>query len=125
MTFHIFGKLSSISLATRRPDYCHNCSQSRNHLNRTYLTKCSTPKDPQKPDLMTQSKEIQEQRRNKVIEISQSGKGHKAISKDVRLQRSPMRAIIHKWRQHGTVMKSVTFIKRFSQTSHKALYTKC
>ncbi len=31
--------LSSVSLATPRPDYCHTCSQSRNHLNRTCLTK--------------------------------------------------------------------------------------
>ncbi len=36
--------LSSVSLATSRPDYCHTCSQSRNHLNRTCLTKWSRPK---------------------------------------------------------------------------------
>ncbi len=30
--------LSSVSLATSRPDYCHTCSQSRNHLSRTCLT---------------------------------------------------------------------------------------
>ncbi|KAF4073169.1 hypothetical protein AMELA_G00255770 [Ameiurus melas] len=30
--------LSSISLATPRPDYCHTCSQSRHHLNRSCLT---------------------------------------------------------------------------------------
>ncbi len=40
--------LSLVSLATPRPDYCHTCSQSRNHLNRTCLTKWSRPKDPQK-----------------------------------------------------------------------------
>ncbi len=73
--------LSSVSLATPRPDYCHTCSQSRNHLNRTCLTKWSRPKDPQKLHIMLRSKEIQEQMRKKVIEIYQSGKGYKAISK--------------------------------------------
>ncbi len=66
--------LSSVSLATSRPDYCHTCSQSRNHLNRTCLTKWSRPKDPQKLHIMLRSKEIQEQMRKKVIEIYQSGK---------------------------------------------------
>ncbi len=67
--------LSSVSLATPRPDYCHTCSQSRNHINRTSLTKWSRPKDPQKLQIMLRSKEIQEQMRKKVIEIYQSGKG--------------------------------------------------
>ena len=75
--YHIFGKLSSISLATPRPDYCHTCSQSRNHLNRTCLTKWSRPKDPQKPDILLRSKEIHKQMWNN------SGKGYKAISKAV------------------------------------------
>ncbi len=96
--------LSSVSLATSRPDYCHTCSQSRNHLNRTCLTKWSRPKDPQKLHIMLTSKEIQEQMRKKVIEIYQSGKGYKAISKALGLQRTTVRAIIHKWRKHGTVV---------------------
>ncbi len=96
--------LSLVSLATPRPDYCHTCSQSRNHLNRTCLTKWSRPKDPQKLHIMLRSKEIQEQMRKKVIEIYQSGKGYKAISKALGLQRTTVRAIIHKWRKHGTVV---------------------
>ena len=35
---------------------------------------------------MSRSKEIQEQMRNKVIDIYQSGKGYKAISKALGLQ---------------------------------------
>ncbi len=96
--------LSSVSLATSRPDYCHTCSQSRNHLNRTCLTKWSRPKDPQKLHIMLRSKEIQEQMRKKVIEIYQSGKGYKAISKALGLQRTTVRAIIHKWWKHGTMV---------------------
>ncbi len=42
--------------------------------------------------------------RKKVIEIYQSGKGYKAISKALGLQRTTVRAIIHKWRKHGTVV---------------------
>ncbi len=53
---------------------------------------------------MLRSKEIQEQMRKKVIEIYQSGKGYKAISKVLGLQRTTVRAIIHKWRKHGTVV---------------------
>ncbi|KAK3515289.1 hypothetical protein QTP70_013482 [Hemibagrus guttatus] len=41
--------------------------------------------------------------RKKVIEIYQSGKGYKAISKALELPRTTMRAIIYKWRKHGTV----------------------
>ncbi|KAK3553721.1 hypothetical protein QTP70_007583 [Hemibagrus guttatus] len=41
--------------------------------------------------------------RKKVIEIYQSGKGYKAISKALGLPRSTVRAIIYKWRKHGTV----------------------
>uniref|UniRef100_A0A8C6VVE8 Transposase Tc1-like domain-containing protein n=1 Tax=Nothobranchius furzeri TaxID=105023 RepID=A0A8C6VVE8_NOTFU len=61
---------------------------------------------------MPRSKEIQEQMRTKVIEIyqsikalfiNQSGKGYKAISKALGLQRTTVRAIIHKWQQHGRV----------------------
>ncbi len=42
--------------------------------------------------------------RKKVIEIYQSGKGYKAIYKALGLQRTTVRAIIHKWRKHGTVV---------------------
>ena len=41
---------------------------------------------------------------NKVIDIHQSRKGYKAISKALGLQLTPVRAIIHKWREHGTVV---------------------
>ncbi|KAK3565618.1 hypothetical protein QTP86_012948 [Hemibagrus guttatus] len=41
--------------------------------------------------------------RKNVIEIYQSGKGYKAISKALGLPRTTVRAIIYKWRKHGTV----------------------
>ncbi|KAK3542248.1 hypothetical protein QTP86_021468 [Hemibagrus guttatus] len=41
--------------------------------------------------------------RKKVIEIYQSGKGYKAISKTLGLPRTTVRAIIYKWQKHGTV----------------------
>ncbi|KAK3506739.1 hypothetical protein QTP70_021775 [Hemibagrus guttatus] len=41
--------------------------------------------------------------RKKVIELYQSGKGYKAISKALGLPRTTVKAIIHKWRKHGTV----------------------
>ncbi|KAF7663510.1 hypothetical protein LDENG_00208850, partial [Lucifuga dentata] len=53
---------------------------------------------------MPRSEEIQEQMRNKVIDIYQYGKGYKAISEALGLQRTTVRAIIHKWRKHGTVV---------------------
>ncbi|KAK3523620.1 hypothetical protein QTP70_002743 [Hemibagrus guttatus] len=52
---------------------------------------------------MPRSKEIQKEMREKVIEIYQSGKGYKAISKALGLPRTTVRAIIYKWRKHGTV----------------------
>ncbi|KAK3550047.1 hypothetical protein QTP86_019146 [Hemibagrus guttatus] len=52
---------------------------------------------------MPRSKEIRKQMRKKVIEIYQSGKGYKAISKALGLPRTTVRAIIYKWRKHGTV----------------------
>ncbi|KAK3574432.1 hypothetical protein QTP86_006602 [Hemibagrus guttatus] len=52
---------------------------------------------------MPRSKEIQKQMREKVIEIYQSGKGYKAISKALGLPRTTVRAIIYKWRKHGIV----------------------
>ncbi len=53
---------------------------------------------------MLQSKEIQEQMRNKIVDMYQSGKGYKAISKALGFQRTTVRAIIHKWRKLGTVV---------------------
>ncbi len=53
---------------------------------------------------MPWSKEIQEQMRNKIVDMYQSGKGYKAISKASGLQRTTVRAIIHKWRKLGTVV---------------------
>ncbi len=53
---------------------------------------------------MLRSKEIQEQMRNKIVDIYQSRKGYKAISKALGLQRTTIRAIIHKWRKFGTVV---------------------
>ena len=53
---------------------------------------------------MPRSKEIQGQMRKRVIEIYQSGKGYKSISKSLGLQRTTVRAIFHKRRKHGTVV---------------------
>ncbi len=53
---------------------------------------------------MLRSQEIQEQMRNKIVDMYQSGKGYKAISKALGLQRTTVRAIIHKWRKLGTVV---------------------
>ncbi len=48
---------------------------------------------------MPRSKEIQEQMRNKIVDMYQSGKGYEGISKALGLQRTMVRAIIHKWRK--------------------------
>ncbi len=77
--------LPNRGLITARPD------ELRNHLNRTGLTKWSMVKHN-----MPRSKEIQEQMRNKTVDMYQSGKGYKAISKPLGLQRTMVRAIIHK-----------------------------
>ncbi len=53
---------------------------------------------------MLRSKEIQEQMRNKIVDMYQSGNGYKAISKALGLQQTMVRAIIHKWRKLGTVV---------------------
>ncbi|KAG5841945.1 hypothetical protein ANANG_G00172420 [Anguilla anguilla] len=53
---------------------------------------------------MPRSKEIPEEVKKKVIEIYQSGKGYRAISKVLELHRSTVRAIISKWRTLGTVV---------------------
>ncbi len=50
---------------------------------------------------MPQSKEIQEQMRNKIVDMYQSGKDYKAISKALGLQQTTVRAIIHKWRKRA------------------------
>ncbi len=107
--------LSYISLATPRPDYCQTCwiKKSRNvlhsfihsfihsnHLNRTCLTKSSMLKEQHMP----RSKEIHEQMRNKIADMYQSGKGYRAISKALGLQRTTVRAIIHKCRKLVTVV---------------------
>ncbi len=54
--------------------------------------------------IMQRSKEIQEQMRNKIAEMYQSGKGYKAISKALGLQQTMVRTIIRKWRKLGTVV---------------------
>ncbi|XP_035807019.2 uncharacterized protein LOC111572730 isoform X1 [Amphiprion ocellaris] len=54
--------------------------------------------------MMPRSKETQEHMRNQVIDIYQSGKGYKSIAKALGLQRTTVRAIIQKWRKHGTVV---------------------
>ncbi len=74
---------------------------SRNHLNRTCLTKWSMLKEQH---IILRSKEIQEQMRNKIVDMYQSGKGYKANSKALGLQRTTVRAIIHKWRKLGTAV---------------------
>ncbi len=53
---------------------------------------------------MQRSKEIQEQMRNKLVDMNQSGEGYKAITKVLGLQRTMVRAIIHKGRKLGTVV---------------------
>ncbi len=53
---------------------------------------------------MPRSKEIQEQMRNLIVDMNPSGKGYKTITKALGLQRTSVRAIIHKWRKLGTVM---------------------
>ncbi len=57
-----------------------------------------------KQHIMPRSKEIQEQMKNKIVDMYQSGKGYKAISKALGLQRTTVRAIIHKWRKLVTVV---------------------
>ncbi len=54
--------------------------------------------------IMPRSKEIQEQTRNKIVDVYQSGKCYKAISKALGLQWTTVRAIIHKWRKLVTVV---------------------
>ncbi len=75
--------------------------ESRKHLNRTCLTKWSMLSVQH---LMPQSKEVQEQFRNKIVDMYQSGNGYKVIYKALELQRTKVRAIIHKWRKLGTVV---------------------
>ncbi len=70
--------------------------------------------------IMPLSKEIQEQMRNKIIDMYKSGKGFKAISKALGLQRSMVRAIIHKWLKLGTALnlpRSSRPTKNYSKTA--------
>ncbi len=53
---------------------------------------------------MPRSKEIKEQIRYKIVDMYQSVKGYKAISKALGLQKTTVRAITHKWRKLGTVV---------------------
>ncbi len=53
---------------------------------------------------MPQSKEIQEQIINKIVDMYQSGKGYKAISKAFGLQLTMVRHIICNGRKLGTVV---------------------
>ncbi len=98
------------ALITARP------VESRNHLNRTCLTKWSMLKDQL---IMPLSKEIQEQMRNKIVDMYQSGKSYKVISKALGLQRTTVRAIIHKWRKLGTVVNRGAPI-RISEADHRS-----
>ncbi len=52
--------------------------------------------------IMLRSKEIQKQMINKIVDMYQSENGYKAISKALGIQRTTVRAIIHKWRKLGT-----------------------
>ncbi len=72
-----------------------------NHIILDKVTKRSMLKEQH---IMLRSKEIQEQMRNKIVDMYQSGKGYKVISKALGLQRTMVRAIIHKWRKLGTVV---------------------
>ncbi len=82
---------SNPGLITARP------VESRNHLNKTCLTKWSMLKEQHNLKTFKNM-------RNKIVDLYQSGKGYKAISKALGLQRSTVRAIIHKWRKLGTVV---------------------
>ncbi len=87
--------LPNPGLITARP------VESRNHLNKTCLTKWSMLKEQH---IMLQSKEIQEQMRKTKWLANQSGKSYKAISKVLGLQWTTVRAIINKWRKLRTVV---------------------
>ncbi len=52
--------------------------------------------------IMPRSKDIQEQMRNKIVAMYQSGKSYKATTKALGLQRTTVRAIIHKERKWWT-----------------------
>ncbi len=61
--------------------------------------------------IMPRSKEIQKQMRKKIVDMYQSGKGYKAISTALGLQRTMVRAIIHKWRKLVTVVVNLAYTK--------------
>ncbi|KAI4904483.1 hypothetical protein NFI96_003139 [Prochilodus magdalenae] len=79
-------------------------SQGKGLEFQTCLIKPSRPTDTQKLDSMPRSREIQEDMREKVTEICQSGEGSKASSKVWGLQRTTARAVIHKRRKRGAVV---------------------
>lgn len=54
--------------------------------------------------ILSESKETQEQMRNKIIDIYQLEKSYKVISKGFRLQWATVTAIIHKWQKLGAVV---------------------
>ncbi len=68
--------------------------------------------------IMPRSKEIQEQMRNKIVEMYQSGKGYKAISKTLGLQRTMVRAIIHKWRNSSQKWPAYQNYSKSTMTTH-------
>ncbi len=47
---------------------------------------------------------VDNKKRNKIVDMYQSGKGYKAIYKALGLQRTTVRAIIYKWRKLVTVV---------------------
>ncbi|KAK1790692.1 hypothetical protein P4O66_014541 [Electrophorus voltai] len=74
---------------------------------------------------MLQSKEIQEQMRYKVIEIYQSGKGYKAISKALGLQRTTVRTTIgENMEQCGLVSPDLNPIEMLWHDLKKVLHAR-
>ena len=88
-----------MSVAKPRPDYCQTC-----WIKKSLKQNLSHKVKLKEQHIMLRSKEIQEQMRNKIVDMYQSGKGYKAISKALGLQQTTVRAIIHKWRKLGTVV---------------------
>lgn len=85
--------------------------ESKCLLNRTSLALWRRLKGLKKQDMLPRSEEIQEQMWNKVINIHQSGKGYRAITKDLGLQRTTISLLtnhVYKWRKHTTIVKLST-----------------
>lgn len=104
MVYHIFGKLRSISLVTPRPDYCHTCSQSRNHSNRICLTKWSRPKGPRKTRHAGQGNS----RRNEK-ETTWDPSVWKRFKNNLLFLK------FHKWRTHGTALRLPRRIQNYPE----------